>query len=122
MLMAPFSLEEVREAIWSSDGNKCPGLDGFNFNFIKACRDIIKGDIIEFLFKFHDNAKLPKAITSSFLALIPKKEHPQTLSGYRPICLVTSLYKILSNVLAARLKKVLGKLISKVQSAFLPNR
>ncbi|MCI07590.1 LINE-1 reverse transcriptase like, partial [Trifolium medium] len=62
------------------------------------------------------------AITASFLTLIPKKDHPQALSDYRPICLVSSLYKILSKVLAARLKKVLGKVISKVQSAFLPNR
>ncbi|GAU32181.1 hypothetical protein TSUD_68520 [Trifolium subterraneum] len=92
-LMAPFSIDEVREVIWSSDGNKCPGPD-----------------------------VLPKAITASFLALIPKKDHPHVLSDYRPICLVSSLYKILSKVLAARLKKVMGKLISKVQSAFLPNR
>jgi hypothetical protein len=33
LLTAPFSVEEVREAIWSSDGNKCPGPDGFNFIF-----------------------------------------------------------------------------------------
>ncbi|MCI03330.1 LINE-1 reverse transcriptase like, partial [Trifolium medium] len=53
---------------------------------------------------------------------MPKKDHPQVLSDYRPICLVSSLYKIVAKVLAARLKKVLGKVISKFQSAFLPNR
>ncbi|MCH89354.1 cysteine-rich receptor-like protein kinase, partial [Trifolium medium] len=53
------------------------------------------------------SATLPKAITASFLALIPKKDHLQALSDYRPICLVSSLYKILSKVLSARLKKVL---------------
>jgi exonuclease III len=36
-LTASFTCDEVREAIWSSDGNKCPGPDGFNFNFLKAC-------------------------------------------------------------------------------------
>ncbi|MCI03311.1 LINE-1 reverse transcriptase like, partial [Trifolium medium] len=120
--MAPFSLEEVREVIWSCDGNKCPGPDGFNFNFLKACWEIIKGDIMAFLFEFYNTASLPKAFTASFLALIPKKDHPQVLSDYRPICLVSSMYKILAKVLATRLKKVLGKLISPVQSAFLPNR
>ncbi|GAU47110.1 hypothetical protein TSUD_403430 [Trifolium subterraneum] len=75
-----------------------------------------------FLAEFHKNVVLPKAITTSFLALIPKKDHPQVLSDYRPICLVSSLYKILSKVLAARLKNVMGKLISEVQSTFLPNR
>jgi hypothetical protein len=120
-LTAPFSIEEVREAIWSSDGNKCPGPDGFNFNFFKTCWDIIKGDVMDFLTEFHHNAVLPKAITS-FLTLVPKKDHPRVLSDYRPICLVSSLYKILSKVLADRLKKVLGKLIDKVQSAFLSKR
>ncbi|PNX74904.1 cysteine-rich receptor-like protein kinase, partial [Trifolium pratense] len=106
--MTPFFIEEVREVLWSSDGNKCPGPDGFNFNFIKACWEIIKGDIMAFLTEFHISAHLPKAFTASFLALIPKKDHPQVLSDYRPICLVSSLYKILSKVLASRLKKVLG--------------
>ncbi|MCI07579.1 cysteine-rich receptor-like protein kinase, partial [Trifolium medium] len=122
ILMAPFTIDEVRDVIWSSDGNKSPGPDGFNFNFMKVCWEIIKGDILDFLHEFYSSATLPKAITASFLTLIPKKDHPQALSDYRPICLVSSLYKILSKILAGRLKKVLGKLISTVQSAFLPNR
>ncbi|CAJ2637088.1 unnamed protein product [Trifolium pratense] len=122
LLLAPFTLEEVREVVWSSDGNKCPGPDGFNFNFLTTCWEIVKFDIMDFFSEFYNKSSLPKAITASFIALIPKKDHPQVLSDYRPICLVSSLYKILSKVLAARLKKVLGKLISKVQSAFLPNR
>ncbi|PNX93422.1 cysteine-rich receptor-like protein kinase, partial [Trifolium pratense] len=121
-LLAPFSVEEVRDILSSCDGNKCPGPDGFNFNFLKTCWDVLQADVMEFLNEFHSNAILPKAITASFLALIPKKDHPQVLSDYRPICLVGCLYKILSKVLAARLKKVMGKLISECQTAFLPNR
>jgi hypothetical protein len=77
---------------------------------------------MEFLHEFHINVTLLKAITASFLALIPKKNHPQMLSDYRPICLVGCLYKIIAKVLTTILKKVLGKLISDCQSAFLPNR
>jgi hypothetical protein len=51
LLTAPFSLEEVREAIWCSDGNKCPGPDGFNFNILKVCWEIIKGDVMAFFFR-----------------------------------------------------------------------
>ncbi|MCH96062.1 RNA-directed DNA polymerase (Reverse transcriptase), partial [Trifolium medium] len=93
--------------------------DGFNFNFLKACWEIIKGDVKGFLHEFHNNAILPKAITASFLALIPKKHHPQALSDYRPICLVNSLYKILAKVLVARLKRVMGKLILKILDGVL---
>jgi exonuclease III len=122
LLTAPFSCEEVKEAIWNSDGNKCPGPDGFNFNFLKFCWEFIKGDIMDFFHEFHSTAILPKAITASFLTLIPKKDHPQVLSDYRPICLVSGIYKLLSKVLATRLKVVMSKVISKIQSAFLPNR
>jgi hypothetical protein len=77
LLMSPFSIEEVKEVIWSSDGNKCPGPDGFNFKFLKVCWDIIKDDIMDFLFQFFGSATLPKAFTASFLTLIPKKDHPK---------------------------------------------
>jgi hypothetical protein len=76
VLTAPFSCEEVREAIWTSDGNRCSGPNEFNFNFLKTCWEIIKGDIMAFFSEFYHNVVLPKAITASFLTLIPKKDHP----------------------------------------------
>lgn len=122
ILLAAFTEEEVRDTVWSCDGNKSPGPDGFNLNFYKVCWSIVKSDVMAFLKEFHDNALLPKAMTASFLTLVPKKDHPQDLFDYRPICLIGSVYKILSKLLANRLNKVLGKLISSCQSAFLPNR
>jgi hypothetical protein len=77
---------------------------------------------MDFFHEFHANTFLPKAMTASFLTLIPKKDHPQGLFYYRPICLIGSIYKILSKALANRLKKVLGNLIASCQSAFLPQR
>lgn len=65
---------------------------------------------------------LPKAVSASFIALIPKTEHPQSLLEYRPISLIGSMYKIIAKLLASRLKGVLGKVISVCQSAFLPGR
>ncbi|GAU33427.1 hypothetical protein TSUD_380630 [Trifolium subterraneum] len=121
-LLEPFTEEEVKDTIWSCDGNKSPGPDGLNFNFLKSCWCIVKYDVMAFLSEFHDKAILPKAVTASFLTLIPKKDHPQDLFDYRSICLIGSLYKIVSKILANWLKRVLGKLISNCQSAFLPSR
>lgn len=52
-----------------------------------------------FVQEFQVNASLPKGITASFLVLIPKKDHQQSLFEYRPISLIGSLYKIIAKLL-----------------------
>ncbi|KAJ0554035.1 putative RNA-directed DNA polymerase [Helianthus annuus] len=59
---------------------------------------------------------------SSFIALIPKVKDPLSLKDYRPISLVGIVNKVISKVLANRLKKVLNSVISSSQSAFLGGR
>lgn len=56
------------------------------------------------------------------IALSPKKNTVGKISDYKPISLTTALYKILSKVLAERLKKTLGETISLNQSAFIRGR
>jgi hypothetical protein len=97
LLTAPFEEQEVKEAIWSCDGDRSPGPDGFTFNFVKDCWKIIKEDIMGFLGEFHRNGVLPKAVTASFLTLTPKGDHPQSLTDYRPICLIGCMYKIIAH-------------------------
>jgi len=53
---------------------------------------------------------------------VPKKENPSNLNDYRPISLVGYLYKVLSKLLANRLKRVLPGVIDQNQSAFLKGR
>lgn len=50
-LIAPFSEEEVKEAVWDCDRNKSPGSDGFNLNFFKVFLDIVKKDILCFFLR-----------------------------------------------------------------------
>lgn len=49
-------------------------------------------------------------------------EHPQSMLEYRPISLIGSMYKIVAKLLALHMNKVLGKVISNYQTAFLPGR
>jgi hypothetical protein len=43
-LTLPFALEEIEEVVVESDGNKCPGPDGFNFNFVKHFWSLMKNE------------------------------------------------------------------------------
>jgi len=56
------------------------------------------------------------------IALIPKKDNPSNLNEFRPISLVGCVYKILSKILANKLKKVWPSVIDINQSAFLGGR
>jgi hypothetical protein len=121
-LIRPFSIEEVKAAVWDCDSYKSPGPDGIPFGFIKDFWDMLKDDVMRFMVEFHRNGKLTKGINSTFIALIPKVDNPQSLNEFRPISLVGSLYKILAKVLANRLRMVLGSVISDSQSAFIKGR
>lgn len=121
-LISKFTEEEIWNAIKCCDGNKAPGLDGFNLTCIKNGWSFMKDEILKFMDEFHSNCSLPKGFDTSFITLVPKNENPVNLSDFRPISLIGSMYKVLSKVLAARLKPTLNTVVGEVQSAFTGGR
>lgn len=119
---SPLFKEDIKEVICISNGNKSPRPDGFNFNFYKSCWDIFGDEVYEIVQQFCCHLKLPKGLSASFFALIPKHKSPQILLEYRPISLIGNIYKFISKLLASRLKRVLNSIISQSQYAFLPSR
>jgi len=57
-----------------------------------------------------------------FVTFIPKVSSSLALKDYRPICLLGTLYKLLSKVLARRLVVAMETIISTSQSLFLKGR
>ena len=78
--------------------------------------------MIGFFKEFHDQSRFVKSLNATFLVLIPKKQNVEDLKDLRPISLVGGLYKILSKVLANRIKRVMVRFISQSQSAFVEGR
>lgn len=72
--------------------------------------------------EFHRNRKLLGEWEATFLVLIPKKEGARRLEDFRPISLSNVKYKILTKVLANRLKKILLGIISPNQDRFVKGR
>ena len=75
-----------------------------------------------FFVYFHRHSRFERSTNASFLTLIPKKCNAVNIKDFDPISLVSSMYKLLSKVLANRLKVVLDKLISETQNAFVGGR
>ncbi|RVW49859.1 putative mitochondrial protein [Vitis vinifera] len=84
--------------------------------------ETVKEDLLGLFKEFHDQNSFIKSLNHTFLVLIPKKGGVEELGDYRPISLLGGLYKLLAKVLANRIKKVIGKVISPDQNAFIKGR
>ena len=121
-MTAPFSDLELKEAVWNCGGDKCPGPDGLNFNFIKKFWDIMRPEFRRFVDEFYAHGSFPRGSNASFVALIPKLNHPQSFNDYRPISLIGCMYKVIAKLLSNRLRSVMDGLIDERQSAFIKGR
>ncbi|XP_058741064.1 uncharacterized protein LOC131613407 [Vicia villosa] len=74
-LELPFEEIEIKQAVWSCDGGKSLGPDGYSILFFKKCWEFVKSDVISCFREFHSGTFLSKSITSSFLGLIPKSNN-----------------------------------------------
>ena len=59
-------------------------------------------------------------INHTNIVLIPKIKSPERMSNIRLTSLCNVIYKIISKVLAHKLKQILPSIISSTQSAFVP--
>lgn len=72
--------------------------------------------------KIFSNKEVLKEINKTLIVLIPKIPGPETLSNYCLISPCNTIYKIVSKVLVARLRPLLGNLISPLQTTFVQGR
>ncbi|KAM0061513.1 putative RNA-directed DNA polymerase [Helianthus debilis subsp. tardiflorus] len=122
LLIEEFGSGEIRRAVFECGSDRAPGPDGFNFRFFKHFWSIFESDFQSILDEFYSSGRINRGCAGSFIALIPKKKDPSGLGDYRPISLVGVVNKVISKILANRLKMVLGSVISDSQSAFLKNK
>lgn len=66
--------------------------------------------------------KVPEYLNKTHIVLIPKIQGPKTIGNYRPISLCNSVYKIITKVIAARIRPHLDTLVSPYQISFIPRR
>jgi hypothetical protein len=114
--------EEVFEALKSLGSTKALGLDGFTALFYKKYWCFIQADVLLCIWNFFKNNYLLRGQNHIFLALVPTLSGSHTAHQFRLISLCNIVCKIISKILANRLKIFLPKIISPLQYAFVPKR
>lgn len=121
-LISEIKDEEIRKVLFSMPNDKSPGPDGFTSEFFKASWPIVGKDFLVAIMSFFVKGFLPKGVNSTILALIPKTNDVKEMKDYCPISCCNVIYKVISKLIANRLKGILPKFISGNQSAFVKNR
>ena len=117
------TLNEISKALKNMKNNKTPGIDGFPADFFKFFWEKLKFFVLRCLNQSFLEGTLPLTLRQCIISCLPKGEKPREfLKNWRPISLLSVVYKIASSSIANRLKTVLNKIISNSQSGFLQGR
>jgi len=73
--------------------------------------NVLGVDFIKAFLLFFESGYIPRGCNASFITLIPKRECPASLNEFGPISLMSCVYKVISKIMANRIKKVLPNVI-----------
>jgi hypothetical protein len=118
-LIAPFSEQEVKEAVFGSYAKGAPGPDGLLFLFYQKIWDTIKDDLLKLVNNFQDNKLDLFRLNFATLTLIPKVEDASEMRNFRPISLLNCSFKIFGRLLTTRLEKICDRIVAQEQGALI---
>lgn len=121
-LIAPFSAQEIKSALWDIGDDKSPGPDGFSSKFFKSTWNISGPNVIAAVTEFFTTGKLLKQINHTSISLLAKSASASSVADYRPISCCNVTYKIIAKLLASRLSPCLSKIINPSQVGFVNGR
>ena len=119
--MEPYTGDEVR-TLFQMHPSKAPGPDGMSPFFFQKFWSIVGHDVTSVILSALNSGRFLHKMNYNHIALVPKKNDPQSLGDFRPISLGNVISRLFSKVLANRLKQILPRVISDAQSAFIPER
>jgi exonuclease III len=114
----PLSIDELDSSVDNCNMRSAPGIDGLSNLFIKKYWHYFRIP----LFNYATTCLQKKTLTTNFrsacIKLIPKKGNLSDLKNWRPISLLSNMYKIISRAINARLNSVVNRICSRAQKGF----
>jgi hypothetical protein len=113
---------EVEIAIAKLKKYKSPGSDQIPAELIQAGGEILLPEIHKLINSVWNKEELPDQWKESIVVPIHNKSDKTDCNSYRGISLLSTLYKILSNILLSRLVPYIDEIIGDHQCGFRRNR
>ena len=85
------------------------GNDHINIETLTAREDTISKTLAKLYTKCLSERRIPTSWMNAKMVIIVKKGKKKDLKNYRPICLLSNIYKVLTKVLTKRLEKTLDE-------------
>ena len=116
-LLANVSSDDIKKAFFSIGDTKSLGPDGYSAFFFMVGQDLYA--VVQ---DFFHSSQLLKQINHYIIALVLNFPHVSNANDFRPISCCNVVYKIISKILANRMRRVLDGIISPMQNSFLSGR
>jgi hypothetical protein len=98
------------------------GPDGLHAIFNKWFWHMLGNDLVQEVSQAVNTSSIPVGWNDTVIVMIPKVDSPEKEAQFCPISLCNVVYKMISKMLANRLKCILPEIIGENQSAFVPGR
>ena len=82
----------------------------------------MKTNVLKTVMMVLEGKGMPEHLNDTHIVIIPKTDHPEVASQFRPIGLCNVVYKIITKTLVNIIKPILPSLISNTQGSFVPGR
>jgi len=113
---------EIKTALLASKRNKSPGMDGIPIEFYICFWDLIAPHFLDMFLHVLERDSISQSQGRAAIRLVPKSNGPCGVSGFRPISLLNTDYKLMASVLSNRLKRSLHETIGPNQKGGVPGR
>ena len=114
---------ECETALRSFENNKALGNDGIPIEFYKTFWSLISNSYMNCVNKSFEKGEISSSMKQAIITLIEKKDKDRSLlENWRPISLVNVDAKIISKVIATRIKNILPYIIHQNQTGYIKYR
>ena len=119
MLSSEYTVDEIKIVVFQMGPTKAPGPDGMNALCYQNFWHVVGNSVIATVMDYLNMGFMAPKINHTNIVLIPKVKLHEKMFDFLPISLCNVIYKVISKVLANRLKQILPSVISTTQSAFV---